>query len=352
MANSRKPGPLNPPTGACRIPSRTPGPLGYLDQGDPNYTTLLGDTPGPLGMGDWSDPTLPTNAGQAIPYAIYRDDDGTPLSRGSALPAATRDTPSTQISLELAQEMALKITTYFEGGKSMNYQALAGDFDGQGTSFGLIQWNFGQNTLGPILKKMQASSAASFAGCCGADTDYAALKKALADDDQAGQLKWTRNLQKQNKPAWKSAFLALGAIAEFNRIQRDQAAAQYHPLVVKAIAMLHGISGELMNAVQFRSYAALFDLCVQQNGIGKASEAIKLRVKNEKPATQIDLLKIAVVERGKLASGAYRSDCISRRMGILTAATYESSENDVTKKRANPQYDLIVESGTAEVAGL
>lgn len=42
----------------CRIPALTPGPLGLFDQGDPNFTTLLGDTPGPLGMNDWNDPTI------------------------------------------------------------------------------------------------------------------------------------------------------------------------------------------------------------------------------------------------------------------------------------------------------
>jgi hypothetical protein len=56
MANSRKPGPANPPMDWCTIPALTPGPLGLFDQGDPNVTTLLGDTPGPLGMNDWNDP--------------------------------------------------------------------------------------------------------------------------------------------------------------------------------------------------------------------------------------------------------------------------------------------------------
>ncbi len=38
--------------------ARTPGPLGWLDQADPNVCSLLGDTPGPLGIGDCGDPTL------------------------------------------------------------------------------------------------------------------------------------------------------------------------------------------------------------------------------------------------------------------------------------------------------
>ena len=81
-----------------------------------------------------------------------------------------------EILLELAQEMALKITTVFEGGKSMNYQALADDTDYQATSYGLIQWNFGQGTLGPLLKKMLNQDPTAFAGCFSTGADYDTLK--------------------------------------------------------------------------------------------------------------------------------------------------------------------------------
>lgn len=58
MANSRKPGPLQSPSGTSVIPARTPGPMGMFDQGDPNVTTALGDTPGPLGHNDANDPSI------------------------------------------------------------------------------------------------------------------------------------------------------------------------------------------------------------------------------------------------------------------------------------------------------
>ncbi|WP_423599662.1 glycoside hydrolase family 19 protein [Roseateles sp. MS654] len=53
MASSTKPGPLSAHDGW--LPSRTPGPLGILDQGDPDVCTLLGDTPGTLGILDHAD---------------------------------------------------------------------------------------------------------------------------------------------------------------------------------------------------------------------------------------------------------------------------------------------------------
>jgi len=56
MAQSCKPGPTSPPFGSCAIPGRTAGPWGFQDQGDGNFTTLLGDSPGALGLNDWGEP--------------------------------------------------------------------------------------------------------------------------------------------------------------------------------------------------------------------------------------------------------------------------------------------------------
>ena len=82
--------PLNPPMGGmCRVPARTPGPMGYLDQGDPNVTSLLGVTPGPLGSWDHGDPSLPMCYVQS-PFwlgGLVRMPDGTPLALGSFQPA-------------------------------------------------------------------------------------------------------------------------------------------------------------------------------------------------------------------------------------------------------------------------
>ena len=322
MGNSNKPKPASPPAG--------PDKPGFMS----GSQSLQGQA---------------GNAGGAMQFAGAGNQA---TSGAGAQPATAPGVPPPQISLDQAQEMALQITTFFEGGRSMNYQALAGDFDGQGASFGLIQWNFGQNTLGPLLNRMVANNATSFAGCFGPAANFSVLKAALDNQSQAGQLTWTRVLEKQNNAAWKAAFQALGAVDDFNRIQREQAAAQYHPLVMQAVGQLRAIAPALMGKLEFRSYAALFDLCVQQSSISKAIDAIKARAKAENPARQVDLLKIAVVERGKVASSDWRSDCISRRMGILNAAPFESTENGITKKRGNPQFALVAQFGAAQVAGI
>ena len=281
------------------------------------------------------------------------DAAGNQAISGAAAPLAPSPAgPTAQVTLAQAQEMALRITTFFESSKSMNFQALADDFDMQGMSFGLIQWNFGQDTLGPLLNKMLAADQPAFAACFGPSTNFPVLKSALDRNDQQGQLDWTRELQARDKPAWRAAFQALGAIDRFNAIQLAEAEAAFHPLAMQAVSQLRLIAPALMGAVEFRSYAALFDLCVQQSGLTKALDQIKLRVKNEKPATQSALLKIAVVERARKANANFQSDCVSRRMGILTGAPFESSEQGITKKRANPQLVLIGQFGAAQVAGI
>jgi hypothetical protein len=355
MGTTRPPGPTTPSLGPYSIPPRTPGPLGINDQGDPNVTTLLGDTPGPTGWLDGGDPALPLfSIFERATYPVCRADDGAPLSIGFDLQAPPTPPTATvdEITLTDAQEIALKITTEFEGGKSMNYQALADDFDGQGTSFGLIQWNFGKNTLGPLLKKMLDADATAFKGCFGEDADYDTIEKAIKDGKKDDQLKWARDRIKNKRSAWKSAFEKLGEVEAFKKIQREQAAAEYHPKVVTAIEKIREMTDTLFTDVELRSYAALFDLCVQQGSIAKAETEIEKRVKDEKPTTQLALMEIVVTERALKASSEWASDCLSRRMGILTGAAYKSTENDVTKTRTNTQFSLLTQSGDKIVTDL
>lgn len=75
--------------GVVQVPARTPGPLGYNDQGDPNVTTLLGDTPGPIGRLDAGDPTLPRVVLASAPVgAAGRMEGGSAVAVGSKKPAA------------------------------------------------------------------------------------------------------------------------------------------------------------------------------------------------------------------------------------------------------------------------
>lgn len=356
MASSRPSNPLTPPSGGSCVASRTPGCLGVKDQGDPNITTLLGDTPNPVGCKNGPDPTLERFfAADGYANMVCRTDDGHALATGIDLHCTmlTRSSIPQFISLSDAQALALKTSTFFEGGKSMNYQALAGDADGQGTSFGLIQWNFGQNTLGPLLKKMLDQNATAFKDCFGAGADYETLKNALIAGKKDDQLKWARDLLKHHRDAWRSAFTNLGAVDAFNQIQREEAITHYHPLAKAVIRKVRKISPILMANIELKSYLAIFDLCVQQGGIGSGVvAAIEKRVRDEKPTTQLKLMEIVVTERARTANAQWVSDCLSRRMGILTGSAYQSKEHGIMSQRKNNQFNVISQAGGQYVSGL
>ena len=90
MANSRIPGTLNA-EGPWVWP-RTPGPMGWNDQGDPGLCTRLGDSAGPLGFQDLADPSLGflRPGGNFMTTLLGRAPDGTPLSlpTNGGVPAA------------------------------------------------------------------------------------------------------------------------------------------------------------------------------------------------------------------------------------------------------------------------
>ena len=268
---------------------------------------------------------------------------------GSLNPPNAADSGS--VPLAQAQDLALTVTMYFEGGNSA-YQALADDFDGMGTSFGLIQWNFGAGTLGPLLLKMMNADPAAFAGCFGANANFDALKSAITAASVSQQLIWARCLIASNRAAWKAAFVAIGTNPTFNQIQRQQAITHYHARALTVIASLRRISSDLMVNVEVRSYVAIFDLCVQQNGIDNVLDSIKAKVLAAAPTTQLALVTMAVQQRALSAKAKYVADCMSRRMGILTGANYTATENGVSSTRQNPKLGLIAAVGTKFVEGL
>lgn len=261
---------------------------------------------------------------------------------------------SDSIPLSQAQDIALRISTVFEGGKPLNYQALADDFDGMGTSFGLIQWNFGQGTLGPVLKKMMVADGAAYAACFGEGCDGDTLKAAILAGNTANQLSWARAILKANRDGWKAAFLAVGANPTFQQIQYQTAVDDYHAKSMKVVAHLRDLNATMWKSVMAKSYLAIFDLCVQQGGLDKGNcmQAIQAQVTAQQPATQDDMLKIAATERARLGVAKYMADAMSRRFGILAGGAVAVTQNGVTAKRDNSQFSLVGALGTKFVSGI
>ncbi len=339
--------PLNPP--------KTPGPEGRNDQADPLFTSILGWTPNLTGVRDWADHTLKQAEHlwhKALGSIGLDKETGTPVVYG----AAPMTAPAGQLALDEAHMLTLRVTTVFEGsgGKSMDYVALAGNFDGMATSFGLVQWNFGTGTLERLLKKFQAADQASFDRCFPANADLGTLKTALTTRDIDAQKKWANDLNATatGAQAWRKSFENLGAVEQFKKIQVDDAIGWYNPIVEKDLQFLRALAPALMAKVEFRSYASLFDCAIQQGGLKKAEDAIKAKVKSDKPSSQFALLTIAVTERANAASHASVADCLSRRLGILNGKRMSFTAYGKTFDRDNSQYGLVQSDGTKTVAGL
>ncbi|MFJ3468455.1 hypothetical protein [Pseudomonas sp. NPDC090201] len=248
----------------------------------------------------------------------------------------------TCILLTDAIALALIVSGGYEGRSKLDYHALADDFDGQGTSFGLIQWNFGQGTLGKLLLKMLQLDSAAFAGSFPENTDYEKLKDALLSSNIISQIEWAENIIRNNRIGWKKAFTALGDVEAFQEVQLREAA-RFHDNVEGCVIEMRRLFPSLMVRVELRTYVALYDLCVQQGGLnrGKTLENIRIRLGSEKVNSQQDLLKICVHERAKTASRQWAADCLSRRLGIIVGSSQAVELNGVNARRANANFHIL-----------
>lgn len=138
---------------------------------------------------------------------------------------------------------------------------------------------------------------------------------------------------------WKKIFARVGRVEKFRRIQMQFAYDKYGKLLMAGIDYLHGLSG--IQIRDHRCLTALFDMCVQQGGHGKARTRIARRVAREAPQDELSLTLIAVEERAKIAKKAFRSDCLSRRLGILYREPQEVTLSGVRKRRVNSKLYLV-----------
>src|SRR5438128_7569024 len=72
------------------------------------------------------------------------------------------------------------------------FAGLSGDFDGQGISFGVLQWNLGQGSLQPLLQKINTTHPDIVESIFG--QNYAEFKAMLAAP-KSEQLEWARSIQ-------------------------------------------------------------------------------------------------------------------------------------------------------------
>ncbi len=121
-----------------------------------------------------------------------------------------------------AEMKALHMTTTFENGRPLNFGGLSGNFDGQGLSFGMLQWNIGTGSLQPLLNEFARDHAQHFDAIFG--TDAARLRQVLTQnrDEQMRFIGSINDSRNHIIEPWAGYFRALADEPTFQQIQIAQ----------------------------------------------------------------------------------------------------------------------------------
>lgn len=246
---------------------------------------------------------------------------------------------------------ALTVTATFETGGLRPFEAVTGNFDKAGMSFGPIQSNFGSGTLQELFRDFRSASESRLRACFGGGADYEEWLRVL-ESSREKQIAWAdarsigSNKARVAQP-WRRYLENVGRQKKFQDIMVAQAYTGYGSAMVKSVNWLAGVAP--IPVRHNACLASLFDLCVQQGGLDKAHRQIRRRVEQEQPRDEFDLVRIAVTERGKRANERWRADCVSRRLTILDLEPVSVTESGFSATRRNLNLYLIRD---AKVRGL
>lgn len=163
------------------------------------------------------------------------------------------------------KDKLLRNTGFFEGNNG--YSNVSGNFDGQGLSFGIIQYNFGQGTLQPLLKEYIKNNETEFKAVFGT-SKAATLKDIVNNKTKSQQIAWGDSISTSGGNVvseWKTLFEAMGAKSANQSLQRKYAESYFDRAV--SFAGKFGI-------VSTQGLAFLFDHAVQSWSISGESSII------------------------------------------------------------------------------
>lgn len=219
--------------------------------------------------------------------------------------------PANQLASAPLLQRCLALTGAFETSVGVPdcFCGLAGDFDGQGLSLGVVQWNLGQGTLQPLLNEMLTRQEAVVRGIF--HEHFADLQGMLASPRNV-QLQWARNLQDPSRHAifepWKGLFQALGRTPEFQNIQVEHAAALH--AAAQNLCQRFGVSSE-------RAIALMFDIRVQNGSIDQRTEArIRADFATLAPEDEVGRLCAIANRRAEAAATRFIEDVRVRKLTI------------------------------------
>jgi hypothetical protein len=237
--------------------------------------------------------------------------------------------PTPSISKEPLGYKCLALTGSFETGKGIPdcFAGVSGDFDGQGMSLGVLQWNFGQNSLQPLLEELIGKHAKVMKGIFG--SYYKILIQAIRSDKQE-VMTFARSIQHPVKhfiyEPWRGMFKSLGRIKQFQDIQ------------VKYANSLFKSALKLRKAYKLwseRAVALMFDIKVQN---GSISKLVKAQIQEEfeilpkdlgKEEQETQKMRIVANRRAEAANPRWIEDVRARKLccangrGIVHGTDYD-----------------------------
>jgi hypothetical protein len=170
--------------------------------------------------------------------------------------------PMPAITLRSLVHRCTALTGAFETGAPPPdcFAGLGGDFDGQGISFGVLQWNHGQGTLQPLLLAIDRDRPDVVDD---AFHEHAAALRTVLQRPRAEQLAWARSIQDPVRhrvfEPWRGMLKTLGRHDAFQVVQCDAARGRYESAL--DLCATFGLWSE-------RAVALMFDIVVQNGSIG------------------------------------------------------------------------------------
>ncbi|HZN26861.1 MAG TPA: peptidoglycan-binding domain-containing protein [Burkholderiales bacterium] len=244
----------------------------------------------------------------------------------------TAEVPAPDIHAQNLAARCLALTGSFETGVGVPdcYCGISGDFDGQGMSFGVLQWNFGQGSLQPLLLEMASEHADVMEQIFG--TQLRALKEALGASHE-DLMNFARSVQHPVKHTvfepWRGYARALGRTPEFQRIQVKHANGNFQQAL--SLCREYDLWSE-------RAVALMFDIVTQNGSIRKITRAQILAdiqaLPSGLPDAEREVMKLEIVanRRAEAANPRWVDDvrrrklCIARGRGMVHGISYDMEE--------------------------
>lgn len=237
--------------------------------------------------------------------------------------------PEPELASDELPRRCLTMTATFETsrGPPECFSGVSGDFDGQGISFGVLQWNFGQGSLQPLLQALLAKSGPVMSAVF--QSRLPVLQAALAADGDE-LMHFARSIQDPirhnlNEP-WGGMFKSLGRTPECQTMQVEHARNVFDRAV--ALAKQYGLWSE-------RAVALMFDILTQNGSIRDVTRAQILADFEAIPADlaregqEVERMEIVAHRRAEACNPTWVEDvrsrklCIARGSGLVHGVRYD-----------------------------